>query len=186
MTTTHAATPSLDGLRRTCAAPYAAWLDAAAAVGWQGGSMVAEEPSLVMRAQGGTVELSGRGGTTRCTASPFDVLRDLLRERAGRPGAAAGYLGYGLKRFVEKLPERALDDLALPDAYLCFYDRVDRFDEEPVPSPRRAADLPPTAVADSTFTAVSTGTAMLTLNYARSFEPAVAPEKTFTITVDVK
>lgn len=37
-----------------------------------------------------------------------------------------------------------------------------------------------------TFTAVSAGTATLTLNYARSFEPSVAPEKTFTITVDIK
>ena len=37
-----------------------------------------------------------------------------------------------------------------------------------------------------TFTAVSAGTASLTLNYARSFEPAVAPEKTFIITVDIK
>ncbi|MBI5284250.1 MAG: aminodeoxychorismate synthase component I [Chloroflexi bacterium] len=155
MTTTHAATPSLDGLRRTCAAPYAAWLDAAADGGWHGGSMLAEEPSLVMRARAGTVELAGRSGTTRCTASPFEVLRDLLRERVGRPGAAAGYLGYGLKRFVEKLPDRAPDDLALPDAYLCFYDRAERFEETPVPARRRAAHLTPDASADSTFTAAS-------------------------------
>ena len=154
MTTTHAATPSLDGIRRTCAAPYAAWLDAAAPGGWHGGSLLAEEPSLVMRAQAGTVELAGRGGTTRCTASPFEVLRDLLRERAGRPGAAAGYLGYGLKRFVEKLPDRALDDLALPDACICFYDRVERFEEMPA-EPPRPAHLPPAAIADSTFTAAS-------------------------------
>jgi inhibitor of cysteine peptidase len=37
-----------------------------------------------------------------------------------------------------------------------------------------------------TFAAVSAGTATLTLNYARSFEPDVAPEKTFSITVDIK
>ena len=152
MTTAHAAAPSLDDLRRTCAEPYGAWLDAAAPGGWAGGSMCASEPSLVMRAQGGTVELRGRGGTSRCTASPFEVLRDLLRERAGRDGAAAGYLAYELKRHVEKLPERAVDDLQLPDAYLCFYDRVDRFDDV-APATNMRSDAGAAVTAASTFTA---------------------------------
>jgi inhibitor of cysteine peptidase len=37
-----------------------------------------------------------------------------------------------------------------------------------------------------TFKATATGEAKLTLNYARSFEPTVPPEKTFTVTVTVK
>jgi para-aminobenzoate synthetase component 1 len=123
-----AAAPSLDDLRRTCAEPYGAWLDAAALGGWHGGSMRASDPSLVMRAKNGVVELRGRGSTSRVTASPFEVLRELLRERAGRDGAAAGYLAYDLKRHVEKLPACAVDDLQLPDAYVCFYDHVARFD----------------------------------------------------------
>ncbi len=157
MTSTHATAPSIEKLRRTCGEPYGAWLDAAAAGGWAGGSMRAGEPSLVMRARGGTVEMCGRGGTSRCTASPFEVLRELLRERAGGAGgaggagAAIGYLAYDLKRHVETLPEAAAADLALPDCFLCFYDRIERFDAPPAaaacPAPRIAA--PPAA---STFT----------------------------------
>ena len=37
-----------------------------------------------------------------------------------------------------------------------------------------------------TFKAMSTGEAKLTLNYARSFEPGVPPNKTFTVTVTVR
>jgi inhibitor of cysteine peptidase len=37
-----------------------------------------------------------------------------------------------------------------------------------------------------TFKATATGEAKLTLNYARSFEPTVPPEKTFTVTVTVQ
>ncbi len=131
------------------------WLDAALGGGWSGGSLRAAEPSLVMRAKGGTVEVIGRGGTTRCSASPFEVLRELLRERAGGDGAAVGYLSYELKRFVETLPERAVDDLSLPDCYLCFYDRVERFDANPATArpPGRHALLPAGAIASSTFTA---------------------------------
>ena len=37
-----------------------------------------------------------------------------------------------------------------------------------------------------TFEAKSTGTAKLVLEYMRPFEPGVAPEKTFSVTVDVR
>jgi para-aminobenzoate synthetase component 1 len=146
-----------EDLRRTCGEPYGVWLDGGAAGGWRDGSLRATEPSMVMRAKGGIVELAGRGGTTRCSANPFEVLRELLRERAGGDGAAVGYLGYGLKRFVETLPERAPDDLGLPDCYLCFYDRIARFGgaggSHPSPAPRRGVAVPAEAIADSTFTA---------------------------------
>jgi para-aminobenzoate synthetase component 1 len=150
---TRAVAPSAADLRRACAQPYAAWLDAAAADGWSGGSLLATEPSLVMRARRGVIELAGRCGTTRCTADPFDVLRDLLVERAGGPGCAVGYLAYELKRHVERLPETAVDDLALPECYLCFYDDVRRFDPL-VLAPRGAGVQPaiPDCIATSTFT----------------------------------
>ncbi|TAK59333.1 MAG: aminodeoxychorismate synthase component I [Dehalococcoidia bacterium] len=146
------AAPSSGDLRRACAEPYSAWLDAAAPDGWSGGSLLATEPSLIMRARRGVVELSGRGTTTTCTADPFDVLRELLAERRGRPGAAAGYLAYELKRHVEHLPETASDDLALPDCYGCFYDDVLRFEAQ-LPTSRGAGFQPafPASLA-STFT----------------------------------
>jgi para-aminobenzoate synthetase component 1 len=41
---------------------------------------------------------------------------------------AVGYLAYDLKRFIEEVPRRAVDDLGLPECYLCFYDDIVRFD----------------------------------------------------------
>jgi para-aminobenzoate synthetase component 1 len=58
------------------------------------------------------------------------VLRGLLREREGRPGMAAGYLGFGLAHHIETLPVAALDDLGLPDCSLGFYDHVSVLDPE--------------------------------------------------------
>ncbi len=39
-------------------------------------------------------------------------------------GGAAGYFSYDLGRFLENLPDRAEDDLNLPDCYFAFYDRA--------------------------------------------------------------
>ena len=64
-----------EDLRRTCREPYGVWLDGVAPGGWRDGSLRASAPSMVMRAKGGVVELAGRGGTTRCSANPFEVLR---------------------------------------------------------------------------------------------------------------
>jgi para-aminobenzoate synthetase component 1 len=43
-------------------------------------------------------------------------------------GGWAGYFGYELGRYIEKLPARAVDDLKVPLIRLCFYDRVIAYD----------------------------------------------------------
>ena len=58
---------------------------------------------------------------------------------------------YDLKRHVEKLPETAADDLALPDCYVCFYDRVRHFEMRASPPSRRRVVHDQAPVA-STFT----------------------------------
>ena len=39
-------------------------------------------------------------------------------------GGAVGFLGYGLRRFVEKVPERIEDDVGLPDMHFAFFDVI--------------------------------------------------------------
>src|SRR3990172_3919596 len=126
---------NLSALRQICGEPYGFWLDSAMIDGRLGQtSFCGLDPLLVLRSKGTSVELVGRSRVHRCQASPFEVLRHLLREHrrsASRPGrfaGAVGYLAYDLRRFVEKVPYLAADDLGLPECYLCFYDDIARFD----------------------------------------------------------
>ncbi len=100
-------------------------------------SYVGADPFLVVHAKGSEARLSwprtGRTETRR--GSPFDLLRDLLREHGGPPdapamacGGAVGYLAYDLFPFVETIPRSARDDLGMPDLFLGFYDTVGIFD----------------------------------------------------------
>jgi para-aminobenzoate synthetase component 1 len=131
---------TLRGLRRICEEPYGFWLDSALAGPLAASSFAGAEPFLILRSWGRQVDLWTRGATHRFTESPFSVLRDLLRQNTRRPGAAAGYLAYDLKRHVERLPTTVHDDLGLPECHLAFYDRVDRLDAGAlaVDKPRRS------------------------------------------------
>jgi para-aminobenzoate synthetase component 1 len=128
---------SLSTLRRVCGEPYGFWLDSALTHDRLGqASFWGSDPFLILRSRATSVELWTRGGTHRFSGSPFETLRQLLREHAGpgshSAGGAVGYLAYELKRFVEKLPQRAQDDLGLPECYLCFYRRITPFDPRPI------------------------------------------------------
>ena len=68
--------------------------------------------------------------------SVFQVVKRLLREHrpasvAGLPpftAGAVGYFAYDVVRQLEKIGDRAKDDLKLPDAELMFFDRLLAFD----------------------------------------------------------
>jgi para-aminobenzoate synthetase component I len=73
--------------------------------------------------------------TVRDDCAPFEVLREVLARYqlpadvyVGRPapflGGAVGYFGYEAGYFLEQLPDRGLDDLALPDICFSIYDAV--------------------------------------------------------------
>lgn len=97
-------------------------------------SFCGAEPSVILSSRGPSVTIQHTGGgTERFQGDPFDALRELLaRQRGLSGGAVAGYLGYGLKRHVETLPETARDDLSLPDCVLALYRRIYEFDPRPL------------------------------------------------------
>jgi len=104
-------------------------------------SFLGSEPFAVFSSKGDTVTVSrnGRQQARRLGAGedPLAALAALLSEyqfvsaAGGLPrfcGGAVGFIGYDMVRFFERLPERAVDDLALPDSMLVLTDTCLIFD----------------------------------------------------------
>ena len=101
-------------------------------------TMAATRPVGYVRTKDGTTTIETDGKVETSTANPFDVLEQLRVDREsvrpdGMPpffGGFAGYVSYDAVRYLEKLPERAMDDLQTPDLSFYWYDEVAVFDEE--------------------------------------------------------
>ncbi|MFB3879920.1 MAG: aminodeoxychorismate synthase, component I [Armatimonadota bacterium] len=110
-------------------------------------SFLACDPFLTLRSKGGRVEIresksrgvgdsTGPATTRYVEGDPFAVLRGLLSEfPVSRPSAAPpliagaiGYFAYDLGRFVERIPERTVDDVPIADCHLGFYGAVAALD----------------------------------------------------------
>ena len=104
-------------------------------------SILAWDPVLVVEIRGGEALLvreddGRRSVETRPARDPFGLLRALAptgalqRAAPGVPfiGGAIGYLGYGLRRSIERLPAAPPDPLGQPDAWFGLYDRAAVFD----------------------------------------------------------
>jgi para-aminobenzoate synthetase component 1 len=126
--------PGISMLRDVCAGPYGIWLDSSMAGGTLGTrSFWAAEPVAVLRSWRRRVEVERQSATERFEGDPFETLRELLAEHARyREGAAVGYLGYGLKRHIERLPDTVTDDLGLPECHLAFYERLHEIEPGPL------------------------------------------------------
>ena len=93
-------------------------------------------PYMRVRARAGKVEVQRGGRREIAKDGIFQVAKELLREHrpaslAGIPpftAGAVGYFAYDVVRQLEKIGDRAEDDLLLPDAELMFFDRVLAFD----------------------------------------------------------
>ncbi len=123
------------------------------------------QPRTVITARGNELTIRDGGVTRRQTGSVTEVLREYLRRHrpaslSGLPpftSGCVGYFAYDMVRQFERLPERAKDDLGLPDCVFTFYDRLLAFDhlrhqvhiiaaaDVSAESPRKAYDR---AVAD--------------------------------------
>jgi len=128
------AAESLSGLRDVCAEPYGVWLDSSmASLPLGSRSFWASHPVAVLRSRGRLLEVDRRSVTERFEGDPFEVLREMLAEHTRNPhGAAVGYLGYGLKRHIESLPDTVVDDLELPECHMAFYERLHEVDPFPL------------------------------------------------------
>ena len=87
-------------------------------------------------ARGRQIEITEAGRTTQIEGDIFLVLRDALGGHkpariAGLPpftAGAVGFFAYDAVRQIERLPNRAKDELGVPDACLLFFDEVLAFD----------------------------------------------------------
>jgi anthranilate synthase component 1 len=105
---------------------------------WGRYSFLGVGPEMVFRGKGREVSI-GRPGTQAVTRKVDDAL-DAVKELIGRyrtvavkgvppfAGGLVGYIGYDSVRFIERLPERAADDMDLPDQYLMLVDTLLAFD----------------------------------------------------------
>jgi para-aminobenzoate synthetase component 1 len=137
--------PDLRTISSICREPYGFWLDSALTHPTLGSvSFVGGDPYLILRSRGSEPEVWTRGGTHIIPGDPFEALRLILAEESSRgpDGGAVGYLAYEMKRFVEDVPARALDDLALPEMYLCLYEDLGRVNPGPLASGDGAAASP--------------------------------------------
>ena len=108
-------------------------------------SFLCFEPYRVIGARGNRLGVlepvsAAQGGEPAwdLVGDPFEMLDREYRRIAAVPvrrdlpfrfqGGAVGFLGYGMRRFVERVPERISDDLGLPDMLFAFYDVVFAFD----------------------------------------------------------
>jgi anthranilate synthase component 1 len=93
-------------------------------------------PYMRLRARGNVIEIERGRKRERHEGNVFQFVKLLLREHtpAAMPGlppftaGAVGYFAYDAVRQLEKIGERAKDDLSLPDAELMFFDRLLAFD----------------------------------------------------------
>jgi anthranilate synthase component 1 len=105
---------------------------------WGRYSFLGVAPELVFRSKGRNVWIGSPGSSiaAREVADPLEAVKELLGRYhpvtvKGVPpfsGGLVGYVGYDLVRFFERLPERATDDLHLPDLYLMLVDTLLLFD----------------------------------------------------------
>jgi para-aminobenzoate synthetase component 1 len=88
------------------------------------------DPYLWLSTRGSVTAIADRSQQTLSDDDPFALLRHYLNaepssiETFGLPfsGGAVGYFAYDLGRRIERLPERALTDIALPDMAIGLFD----------------------------------------------------------------
>jgi anthranilate synthase component 1 len=105
---------------------------------WGRYSFLGVDPEIVFRSKGCNVWIGQPGASTTPheVSDPFAAVKELISRYhpvavKGVPpfsGGLVGYVGYDSVRFFERLPQRAVDDMGLPDQYLMLVDTLLAFD----------------------------------------------------------
>jgi anthranilate synthase component 1 len=104
---------------------------------WARFSFIGTSPRLIFTSRGRSVEVRRNGDRESFeTDDPLEALREVLArfqpaEVKGLPrlwAGAVGYLSYDMVRFMERLPDRELDDLGFPDCVLVVPETLLVFD----------------------------------------------------------
>lgn len=93
-------------------------------------SFLGAEPFMRIEAKGRQAEIHEPTSSWRWEGDPLDLLQEMLERYKAAPlpdwpvpaGGAFGLLSYDLGRQIERIPTLALDELAMPDLYLGFYE----------------------------------------------------------------
>lgn len=108
---------------------WAVFLDSGQPMGQYGRyDVICGRPFITIVTQQGTTTVSRGGQHKQCEEDPFSVLKSMLKaypqQESGRPftGGAVGYFGYDLGRYLENMPEIALDAENIPDMCVGIYD----------------------------------------------------------------
>lgn len=108
---------------------WAVFLDSGQPMGQYGRyDVICGRPFITIVTQQGATTVSKGGQHKQCEEDPFSVLKSMLKaypqQESGRPftGGAVGYFGYDLGRYLENMPEIALDAENIPDMCVGIYD----------------------------------------------------------------
>ena len=93
-------------------------------------------PFILLKSRGENISIIRDGVESVEQGNPLDALGRYLETYRLDPGilpvpfvgGATGYISYDICHFIEKLPERAVDDLQLPECCFGFYDLILAFD----------------------------------------------------------
>ncbi len=101
-------------------------------------SFIVLEPYLVLIAKNGELNIysPAAGRSSVSCRPPLERLGELVTAYPQKPdpelppfqGGAVGLLSYDFLRYIERIPNKAVDDLCLPDAHFLMADRVVAFD----------------------------------------------------------
>jgi para-aminobenzoate synthetase component 1 len=101
-------------------------------------AFIAALPVETIEAKNGCITITSAANQQETEGDPFTIVQERLahyriaeekiRELPPFQGGAAGFFGYDLGRYLEKIPSRAYDNPNMPDMAVGIYDQVIAFD----------------------------------------------------------